>query len=201
MLSLLQIQRMVNQRLFRQLVQRILANGRCDDRRITQRLLQPHNVIPTGLALSLQRVVELTYRPTAVAEALACRLLDQQRGDGLFGPEPDRGDFHACGSAPGDELAVTAVAVRALSEFARQQQLAGERVARRLERAIDCALAAMTLRQALERQLGCDTVDQAIVAWQLEDQPAIAAAIGMRLGDAAARKEGVNRTRIRTRAA
>ena len=168
MLSLFQIQRMINQRQFPQLVSRILANGRCEDRRIIERLLQPQNVMCAGLALSLQRVVELTYRPTAVAEALACRLLDQQRGDGLFG-------------SAGDELALTALAFRALSNLARQHGLAGQRLPRRIEVALDLALdqalAALTLRQDLEHQLGCDPIDRDIVAWQLQDDPAISAAL------------------------
>jgi hypothetical protein len=206
MLSLQQIQRMMNQRQFRQLIGRILANGRCDDRRITQRLLQPHNVIPAGLALALQRVVELTYRPTAVAEALACRLLDQQRGDGLFGPvDQPRQDapsaLHCEKSAfeepGGEELGVTALAVRALAAFLRQQQLAGERVSRRIEPALERALAALTLRQALQRQLGCDSIDRDIVAWQLVDDPMTAAAISA-ISDSTAVDEGHAR---RTRAA
>src|SRR4051812_34387650 len=106
MMNVRQIERLVERSEHRQLAQRILLNGRCLHQQALERLTQPHNVETAALGLALQRIVELTYRPTAIAAAVAKQLLDLQQRDGLFG------------DASSASVASSAAAVRGLMDLA-----------------------------------------------------------------------------------
>ena len=75
MLSLRHIERMVESKAYPRLVQRILANGRCESPRAIERLLEPRAVSPAALGLALQRILELAYGPLPLAGQLIRMLL------------------------------------------------------------------------------------------------------------------------------
>lgn len=111
MISISQIQRMVDHGNHRQLIRRVLSNGRCMSPAIREHLLgQPGGPdVPTIAAgIALQRCCELTYLPTDLATDLAGRLTATQMPDGRFG------------IADETALAATAIALRGLIEYRDQ---------------------------------------------------------------------------------
>lgn len=82
MLSLRHIERMVETKAYPRLIQRILANGRCESPSAIQRLLEPRAVSPAALGLALQRVLELAYGPLPLADHLIGMLLALQTQNG-----------------------------------------------------------------------------------------------------------------------
>jgi len=114
MISLSQIERMIEHGSHAQLIRRILANGRCTCPAIREHLLgRPGGpdtpIIAAGLAL--QRCCELSYGLTDLAGDLAMRLITAQMPDGRLGIADDTA------------LAATAIALRGLIEY--RDQLAG----------------------------------------------------------------------------
>jgi hypothetical protein len=136
MISLTQIQRMIDHGSFAQLIRRILSNGRCTCPAIREHLLGNPTGPDTPLAacgLALQRCCELSYLPTNVARRLGDRLAAAQMPDGRFGIADDTA------------LATTAIAVRGLIDYRDQESIGcKECVAVNLDAAIDRGLRAIT---------------------------------------------------------
>lgn len=84
MISIRQIGRLLSQQSYRQLADRILANGRCHCDALRAALLEPPRVRPVALGLALQRSCELAYGRDAQVDDLAAALLATQRPDALF---------------------------------------------------------------------------------------------------------------------
>lgn len=168
MLSLVQIQRLVAARDCRLLVDRVLSNGRLDSQAVRACLTSPQAVVTAALGLALQRACELTYGPTAIAADLAWRLLDQRRGDGLFG------------TGPTPSIAASAVAIRGLLAFLDQSRAAarnGRQAPDAIADAVNSAIAALAELQRDDGLLGRDTTETAIVVWQLGDRAEFRAAL------------------------
>lgn len=148
MINLQQMQRQLDSRAFSRVIGRILANGRCHTATVRQRLVDSpaEEAVATGLAL--QRCCELTYGRSAMGEALAERLEAMQEADGLFG----------------SDIAATAVAARALLDWAEQTGEAPGEVCEK-------ALAGLGECQGLDGLLSGDVVGSAIVLWQLAGRP------------------------------
>lgn len=164
MISQSHIIRLVENEAYRQLIDRILDNGRCGSA-ITRRVLRHEScAAPVALGLGLQRLVELTYAPAASSELLAERLTMRQAKDGLFGQPNGFGenvaaDREASGiEAPGiqadreSRLAATGVALAALLSWADQCRGAGKTVSSRVIASINAGLAALArLAEPAER--------------------------------------------------
>ena len=103
MLSLRHIERMVESKAYPRLVQRILANGRCESPRAIERLLEPRAVSPAALGLALQRVMELAYGPLPLADQLTRMLLALTTSNG-------EGDNHVIISPSSRRISARAVA-------------------------------------------------------------------------------------------
>lgn len=163
MISQNQILRLVEAHEYRQLVDRILTNGRCRSQLARGMLNRPEAVPASALGLALQRLAELTYRPSELAEILARRLATLQRPDGLFGH----------GISPSNEtlLAATATAVRGLMTTASHGPNASLEFCGPISIAIDRGLAALAQRYGDGQHVGVDAVGWAIVLWQLGDVP------------------------------
>lgn len=119
MISLTQIERMIDHGSYPQLIRRILSNGRCTCPAIREHLIGSPagpDIPLAACGIALQRCCELSYLPTALAGKLAGRLLDAQMPDGRFGIADDT------------SLATTAIAVRGLIEFREQLCEAGESI-------------------------------------------------------------------------
>jgi hypothetical protein len=168
MLSLTQIQRLVATGDYRLLVERVLSNGRLDGCAVRSCLTDPRAVVPAALGLALQRACELTYGPAAIAVDLARRLLDQRRGDGLFG------------TGQTSSIAASAVAIGGLLALFDQCRADGSDVRLALDEikaAVDSALAALGDLQREDGRLGRDSTDVAIMLWQLGDRAEFRAAL------------------------
>src|SRR4051812_35090518 len=120
MISQNQIVRLIQAEEFRQLIDRILANGRCNSAIAKRVLRQVEVAAPAALGLAIQRLSELTYGASRFAEVLASRLALMQGTDGMFG-----GGAQA---PPESRLAATAAALRGLITFASQPLSAGANV-------------------------------------------------------------------------
>jgi hypothetical protein len=148
-----------------QLIDRILANGRCRSTLARQTLTRSNALEVAALGLAIQRICEITYRPAPQSAALMARLLQLQRDDGTFRASPI-GDDETI-------LAATAVAIRAL--IAHQSQCAAFNmqlnavVNHAIARGIDSLARAAT--NCLRDQLIIDPACWAIVLWQLGDIP------------------------------
>ena len=92
MLRLSNIMQLLRAEQFSHLVDRILANGRCRSRAVRRMLREAVVAEAAATGLALQRVLELTYGPTAEADELVHRLLRSQASD-------------ACGEADGTPMA------------------------------------------------------------------------------------------------
>jgi len=160
MLTIQQILRLVEVEANERLVERILANGRCDAPEIARRLARPDVVVPAALGLALQRCAELSYGPTAVAGALVGRLLDQKRGDGLFGSSSIESRFIA-----------SAIALRGLAEFARAASSAGASPTAAAHAALNEVKAALARLIAAADSRWLSPLPAAVVLWQLRDRP------------------------------
>jgi hypothetical protein len=164
MISLTQIERMIDHGSHSQLIRRVLANGRCTCPAIREHLLNPPNGPDTPVAacgLALQRCCELTYLPTDLAADLAERLSRSQMPDGRFAIADDTA------------LSASSIALRGLIEY-RDQLLATaarpEETAR-LERAIDRGLAAVTSMIDAAADNPQHATGIAIAVWQLGHLP------------------------------
>jgi hypothetical protein len=155
MISTAQIQRMVQTGAFSRLVERILANGRCQSDPARRRLAEPSAAAAAGIGLALQRLCELTYGPSEAAAGLAERLLGLQGPDGLFGSGPDA------------SIAASAVALRGLLDWRRQREDARAAPDHRLAGAIRRGMDALVASVARRRVAPLDRVDLEVVLWQL----------------------------------
>ena len=195
MLAANQIARLLESKDFAQLVDRILTNGRCRSLLARQMLRQAGVVKVAAIGLGLQRIIELTYRPTPMADSLATMLLELQLESGLFNVVLDGdgcGDerrsavapFRPGAVAPVREqlgvLGASAVAIHGLirwrrqSECARAANLAVASTA--VERGLD-AIAEVFDRHKETGQWADFAVDWAIVLWQLGDIEAFRARV------------------------
>lgn len=177
MISIPKIIRLVAAGQDERLLDEVVRNGRSMPLAVRMRLSEP-GVLPAAAAgLALQRVCELTYRPTEASIALMRRVLDRQQlgaAEGSFG-----------------SVAGTAIALAGLLGVVHQfDALPGSASPRfideQLESAVRSALepAIESLARAQERGLfegGAgligDGIDSAIVVWQLGFEPRFTSAI------------------------
>ncbi|MCP3904342.1 MAG: hypothetical protein GY715_11990 [Planctomycetes bacterium] len=71
MMSIRQIEQMIERKSYRRLVDRLLDNGRCVRHHVRRRLLQPEHLVGTALGLALQRVCEMSYGPCEIGARIA----------------------------------------------------------------------------------------------------------------------------------
>jgi hypothetical protein len=112
MLNLHQLERLLDEGQYHQLIDRILANGRATEPSIRKALTHSAILAPVALGLALQRAGELSYGPSELAERILSRLLDLQLPDGRFGSER---------SSPRHSIIVTAVALRGMLDYQHQR--------------------------------------------------------------------------------
>lgn len=155
MISENQIDRLIRGGEDRQLADRILANGRCPWPAVRRWLRERAAARPLALGLAVQRLCELCYGPSPQATSLVERLLVLQQPEGFFGR-----DGQPC-------LAATAVAGRALLDFAAHQRQAGLAPSPRVLNAFDHAIKAL----AAWPTGSLDPWIAGVVLWQLGDQP------------------------------
>jgi len=199
MLSIRQIEKLIEAASHRRLVQRILANGRCQEPAIIDRLVEPGAAAPAALGLALQRLLELSWGPTAALAGTVRRLLSCQDSQGMFRTPivalvaavaeagemaPAQGNTLRSADPSSPALAATAVALRGLAQWHdREPRASGGsggsggqpsslvgRVGDALNRGID----AMARRLSPDLVSAVSTVDAAIVAWQLVEVEPIA---------------------------
>lgn len=163
MISQHQIVRLLETKEFRQLIERILANGRCRSVLARRVLARPEAAEVAALGLAIQRLCEITYRPAPQTAALVSRLLQHQRPDGTFATAPT-GDENAI-------LASTSVAIRALIAHRSQAAAFGTPAAAPVDHAI--ARGVNMLATAAMQRLDHEHIDSpaawAIILWQLGD--------------------------------
>src|SRR5690606_18238521 len=84
MINILQIDRLVEQRAWERLIERILQNGRGGSLHVRLRLARREAAAPAALGLAIQRLCELTFGPTPIARGLVAQLLHLQDRSGGF---------------------------------------------------------------------------------------------------------------------
>ena len=157
------IVRLIEAREYRQLIDRILANGRCRSPLAKRTLMQAEAAEVAAIGLAIQRICEITYRPAPQAAALVERLLQLQREDGTFN------------AAPGADheviLAATAVAIRALISYQAQASALGLPGDSRVHHANARGVAALERAAAscLNQRMLDAPACWAIILWQLGD--------------------------------
>lgn len=161
MISHVQIDRMIELKEYRRLVERILDNGRSRSNMAKRVLSRPEAAGPAALGLSLQRLAELTYAPTATADRIARRLVVMQRRDGLFGYGSD---------TPYETLlAATAAAVRGLIDYAGHLRASGQPLNPSVNQALERGMDALANSFASLTNTTNGALGWAIVLWQLGD--------------------------------
>lgn len=85
MLNLPRIARLAEAAEFERLLEEVLRNGRPVSLRVRIRLCEFEGLPAAALGLALQRIVQLTYRPTPLSILLAQLLLAQRNSSGSFG--------------------------------------------------------------------------------------------------------------------
>src|SRR4029453_197859 len=116
MISQNQIVRLLDGKEYRHLVERILSNGRCRSSAARSALTRQTTAEPAALGLGLQRLLELTYRPSPTADRICARLMHMQQPDGLFADSETRHE---------SLLAASAVALGAVVLWIEFQRHAG----------------------------------------------------------------------------
>lgn len=173
MISMNQIVRLAQAGEHRQLIVRILANGRCRSE-LARRVLCRADAAPVAsLGLALQRLTEILYQRSSAADQVARRIVDLQRCDGLFGDQ----------SQPLDDalLGASAVALRGLITWMAQNQGARDELAAAVAAAIGRGLDALQgLHAQGEKRIAAPGAGWAIVLWQLGDVDSFRAAISVR---------------------
>ncbi len=177
MINLPRMLRLVRAGEFDRLLNDSLRSNRLVPLRVRLRLSEPESLPAAAIGIALQRVVDLTYKPTEITAALLESLLTRQRADGTFG-----------------NTGATVVAAAALGAVARQlDSLAGlragresmpEELSRQLHAALDRAAQALTLATGdfggrLSSFGALDPIDGAIILWRLVDHPRLAAAANL----------------------
>jgi len=161
MISQNQIVRLIEAEEFRQLIQRVLSNGRCRSPMVLHVLSQPEAAATAAIGLALQRLGELTYRPTELANELARRLIGMQKIDGLFGPDAS--------SSREAMLVATSTALRGLMTWRSQIEACGGEIDEPISHAIDQGLSALADVYSDAPDVNEDAVAWAVVLWQLGD--------------------------------
>lgn len=172
MISIRQIVLLVEQGSFHNLARRILANGRLGSAALDRALMDRQAVAPCAVALALQRCCELTYGPTEETALLASRLLRLQSAHGS--------ERAAAGCFAPDSthwVTATALALRALLDVQHQHGSESTAAMSRVSTAIDRAVQA--LEPHVLQEPGPDRATLAILFWQLGDEPAISARLGL----------------------
>lgn len=164
MISQVQIQRMVETGAWGRLVQRILANGRCRSAAARRRLSEPGPAMVAGIGLALQRLCELTYGPSDIADGLAQRLLGLQRPDGLFSGRET------------PSVSASAVALRGLLTWGEQRGQPAD-PDHHLDTAIERGIAAIATALSRPGQRPLDRVEIEVVLWQLGHNDAFRRAV------------------------
>lgn len=85
MISLPRLARLAESREFDRLLDEVIRNGRPLPLAIRLRLCDPEALPAAAVGLALQRVVQLTYKPTPLSAMLARMLVEMQHEDGSFG--------------------------------------------------------------------------------------------------------------------
>ena len=157
------IVRLIEAREYRQLIDRILANGRCRSPLAKRTLMRPEAAEVAAIGLAIQRICEITYRPAPQAAALVERLLQLQREDGKFNA--------ATGADHEVILAATAVAIRALISYQDQGSALGLSGDSRVHHANARGVAALERAAAscLNKRMLDAPACWAIILWQLGD--------------------------------
>ncbi len=170
MISQNQILRLVEAQEHRQLVVRVLANGRCRSEMARRVLTSPHAAPVASLGLALQRLGEIEYQHSGATDRLVCRLLDMQRDDGLLGQSDQPVDDALIGAS--------AAALRGLMMWAAADRGNHNGLARSANRAVAHGLDALrhlyVLHSAKNAAFGAGW---AIALWQLGDVEAFRKAI------------------------
>ena len=161
MISQNQIVRLAEAQEHLQLLNRVLSNGRCRSGAVRRVLCRPGIVAPASLGLALQRLSEITYRPTTEADRLSRQLIACQRSDGFFGSHE-----HATTE---EVLAATAAAVRGLMTTAAQRRAAGMEVNRSISESIERGLRALAHQYSQGVEPQTEAVGWALVLWHLGD--------------------------------
>jgi len=168
MISQNQIARLLECQEHRHLVDRVLSNGRCRSNAARRALSREGALASAALGLGLQRLVELTYRPSAIADRVCAQLIAMQRPDGLFTNSNIQHE---------SLLSASAVAVRALTMWIDLQRHAGRGVTAGASDAVSRGIAALAGRFLGGIDAHADAVGWAVVLWQLGDVPAFRRAV------------------------
>ena len=169
MLSPNRLERLAANGEYDRLLADVLRNGRSIP--LAARLRLCEALPAAALGLALQRLLELTRRPTGAVCALAADLLDQQSEDGGFGA-----------------VAATAVAVSALTNLSQIAAYVpgavtpefSERVGRAVEQGHHHLFAAQDRCFGVDPAgLIGDGLDSALVYWQLGHDPAFGRSVRM----------------------
>lgn len=196
MISLPRVSRLADESAFDTLLDDIIRNGRPLPLSVRMRLSEPDTLPSAAMGLALQRVLELTYRPTPVSTTLLRGLLMCTREDGSFG-----------------SISATAVALAALSAFIAQLEAlpggcrggSGRYIDADLEAALRNSAARATAHlgerwRAAQRVRGGrallgDEIDTAIALWQLALCPAFGRAVPVETLFASAEARGLGHDR------
>jgi len=190
MLRVSQIMQLLRAEQFSLLVDRVLANGRCRSKLVRQALRQGETVEVAAMGLALQRMLELTYGPTAEGDELVHRLLrlhstadDSCRGDEGESPKSDHGDGNvrlsddlfgvADRSSITSRLAASAVAIRGLNAWLQRPRMNRQPSAQLVQSTLHRCLRALATGWLAGPSSSVDEhewmVAWAIVLWQLGD--------------------------------
>ncbi len=206
MINLPRIQSLAERREFERLLNEVLRSGRPLPLQVRLRLSEPGAVAAAGLALALQRALELTYRPTQVTVALLNALLGEQHAEGGFGRDEEG---HAHTAATGASLAALLGFLRQLESLPNARSTPGAYTGdpgleQRLRQAIDPAIHSLYLAQQRSAGLGRlgrtgaigDEVDSAIVLWQLALEPRVAAGVDLEALASSVELGGLRHSRV-----
>lgn len=178
MINIPRLSHLADTQRFDRMLDEVARNGRPLPLAVRLRLSHAQCLPGAALGLALQRVCELTYRPTEASIRLLEGLLEARRDDGSFGP-----------------AAATAVALAALCAVVHQldalpgrasPRFIDEELERRARAAVPGAIAWLAALQddgdevdLFDESHGLvgDEVDSAIVLWQLGFEPRFTGAI------------------------
>jgi len=156
MLTLSQIEHLIEAERFEQLLARVIEGGRCPAGCAAdlRRACGGRGVVPAALGFALQRITELTYAPCPPARTLAGRLIGLQQTDGLWGE----------GAA---SLAPSAIGLRGLLDLERRHEEFHTPKPAGIEESIDRGARAIASIQRGDGSMGRSALDSAVVLWQL----------------------------------
>lgn len=163
------------------MLEEVIRNGRPLPLRVRLRLEDPETLPAAALGLALQRVMELTYRPTDTSIALLDGLLECARPDGSFGSISATAVALAALHAALDQLDALPVAFRRMREEDPRDPLVRARSAAAsalhfLTQA-QCRSDPSDPNETLSDGLIGDELDSTITLWQLGFDARFAGAI------------------------